>query len=649
MALAAKFQTMTLAWRKEKWGLFAGAVLSLAFAIFAVASVSGAKAAEGPTPQSVLFTLQYIALDYANAVVDGAVVNEAEYREMIAMSAAVVQEVGALDQLAASASLARLSEELAAAIRGLESVTTVAGLANQAVRILYDEGDIELVPLAAPSPSRGRELYRIGCAACHGLEGGGDGPAADFFDPPASVLHAAAARRWSPAYVYQAIAYGIEPTAMPAFGEALTSADIWDLAFYTMSLRKDLRRAPPAKDVRAPTLAELARYATPDLERLLREEDPKAGYAGVDYYRLHPDRLALRPALAAPASDDPLEAARILEAALVAVGERARPSVFSVRVLPGAPSGSGEGDGGWRLAGAAKRNSQAASSAFFLSEDGIAVASWSALGLESDADPEALEARLFDGRLRMASLLGAEPSLDLAVLQVHLVAGESIAALRLGSSEALRAGQWAIAVSDHPQTGFAVTVGNFSSMPTRACYQEERSATLLQTTLLPQPRLRGSPLLTTRAEVVGVVVGISGELHDDQAATEGAHALPARLASVLAATLKTKGSRVSPWLGVSVLSLDSPRYKAAFGSASGTQGILIDDVFSPSPAAKAGLRPGDVLMAIDGQAIASPYDFQRALYLGGVGSSLVVTFGRGQTRLEATLLVEERPANALMR
>ena len=79
------------------------------------------------------------------------------------------------------------------------------------------------------------------------------------------------------------------------------------------------------------------------------------------------------------------------------------------------------------------------------------------------------------------------------------------------------------------------------------------------------------------------------------------------------------------------------------------EGVLIDDVFDPSPASRAGIRAGDVLLSAGQDKMQTVSDFQRWLYLNGIGATVTIRFWHEFEISERTITIEERPAAATMR
>jgi serine protease Do len=190
-------------------------------------------------------------------------------------------------------------------------------------------------------------------------------------------------------------------------------------------------------------------------------------------------------------------------------------------------------------------------------------------------------------------------------------------------------------------------VGTLAARAERQCYQEQLTATLLQASLVVNPESFGGPLVDIRGRVVGMLVP------PPLASTQGTtYALPIDLALNLYEALKVTESRRSPWLGVSVLELATARRRASSDSPRidlPSTGVYIDDVFEPSPASRAGIRVGDSLVAIDGQRLLSVLDFQKWLYLAGIGHEVSLELHRAGETLVKRVQVEERPASATTR
>ncbi|HBQ91598.1 MAG TPA: iron permease, partial [Erythrobacter sp.] len=153
-------------------------------AILAMAVAMPASADTHDEVQTSWRLLDYIAVDYIEAVEDGKVTNELEYAEMQEFSASVVERMAALPANAQRAQLVADAEALAEAISAKVEPAVVARDARRLASELIAAFPVPLAPDAVPDLARGAALYAQSCASCHGGSGDGAGPAAEGLDPP---------------------------------------------------------------------------------------------------------------------------------------------------------------------------------------------------------------------------------------------------------------------------------------------------------------------------------------------------------------------------------------------------------------------------------------------------------------------------------
>jgi serine protease Do len=225
----------------------------------------------------------------------------------------------------------------------------------------------------------------------------------------------------------------------------------------------------------------------------------------------------------------------------------------------------------------------------------------------------------------------------------------------LGDSSAVRSGQWAIALGDPAGPEKFFGVGTFASGPSRDCYQELRSSFYLQAALSVPPEAYGGPLVNIAGEVLGILSPRDPRPGPAaSAAPPGIEfALPSNIVIGLYDTIRQKGSFRSPWLGFSVMSrselMHAQGAEAFEALEKPRSGIYIENVFDPSPAFAAGVRPGDFLVRFDGVDIRAPVDFQRQLYLAGIGGDARLELFHAGTSRTLSLHIEERPPEAHVR
>jgi S1-C subfamily serine protease/mono/diheme cytochrome c family protein len=524
------------------------------------------------------------------------------------------------------------------------------------MRLSEDLG-IVAAPAVAPDLARGRVLYESDCAICHGGRGAGDGAAAAGQDPPpTSFRDDVRMSLVSPHQVTGAMTFGVDRTAMPSYREAYTDADLWDVAFFVMTLRDGFDPRPPAVPLDLP-LDDVARFSNAELIDRARLSGFQADLGHIDFLRANPQGsggggAGAGPATASTSSQEPgagLAVALDLEAAFQQVAERVFGSVAGVSLYrkeaPAVPGKKSARPEAWRQAGREETlypgyRRVRSGSGVFVTEDGFLLTRSRLL-----ADDKGMRAGdIIDvevqGNLHYrARLIGLEPAIDLAAIKAESPIPTQPA--RLGDSDAVRVGQWAVAVGDPPGVEKTFAPGLIAARAERDCYQENRSSTLMQSSIRVGPESFGGPVVDIRGEVIGIAVPRAGAL--PAAAQDAAvYVLPINLAQTIYEALKVKESTRSPWLGFSVLDLTADLRRKM--PRAPLTGIYIDDVFDPSPAARTGIRVGDVLTAIDGNRVFAVPDFQRWLYLLGIGHTVTLEIVRDGAVLKRTVTIEQRPA-----
>ncbi|HEX8585872.1 MAG TPA: cytochrome c, partial [Allosphingosinicella sp.] len=269
-------------------------LLSLAAAAF----LEAPAAAQDASVQTTWRLLDYIAVDYREAVQGGKVVNPAEYQEMEEFSATVREGLAKLPAKPAKAQLSADAQALEAAIAAKAAPEDIAKRARGLAGALLTAYPVPLAPQAAPDLARGAALYRTNCASCHGLDGKAGTPMSEGMDPPpiAFADRARAAER-SVFGLYQVIDQGLEGTAMASFGN-LPADDKWALAFYSGRFAypealaaegKRLWEADAALRQRVPDLAALAAITPAALAAAIGEDKAVAVTA---YLRTNPSAVA---------------------------------------------------------------------------------------------------------------------------------------------------------------------------------------------------------------------------------------------------------------------------------------------------------------------------------------------------------------------
>lgn len=180
--------------------------------------------------------LDYVAVDYGGAVGNGAVLKASEYAEMQEFAKAAEKQLSELPPVGSSPSLQAQAARLRSAVTEKAEAATVAQLAHGLASDVLKAYPFPIAPAQLPDVQRGAQLFQAQCAACHGPQGRGDGPAAATLDPkPTALAEPLRARERSLFALHQVISNGVNGTAMASFG-ALPDGDRWALAFFVGTL-----------------------------------------------------------------------------------------------------------------------------------------------------------------------------------------------------------------------------------------------------------------------------------------------------------------------------------------------------------------------------------------------------------------------------
>ena len=223
----------------------------LVFAAF-VSIVATATFAAGTTEADVRRVwqiLDYLSVDYAGAVQNGAVVSESEFDEMREFARTTRTKIGQLEPRPGQPALVRQADALVAAIDAKEDPASVALAAKSLGNSLLAAYPIPLAPRTAPDVKLGAAVYAANCASCHGVTGKGDGPAAARLEPPPiAFTDSGRASQRSVFALYQIVGQGIPGTAMPAF-DRLSDGDRWAVATYLGGFSHDASQVRSGEQV----------------------------------------------------------------------------------------------------------------------------------------------------------------------------------------------------------------------------------------------------------------------------------------------------------------------------------------------------------------------------------------------------------------
>ncbi|MGQ0614842.1 MAG: S1C family serine protease [Planctomycetaceae bacterium] len=251
-----------------------------------------------------------------------------------------------------------------------------------------------------------------------------------------------------------------------------------------------------------------------------------------------------------------------------------------------------------------------------------------------------IEAELHDGRTVIADLLGADAATDLAVLRLDLPA--PLPFLQLGDSNALRVGDLVLAVGSPFGLARSVTLGMVGALG-RTLRGEDGGRAIegvIQSDAAVNPGNSGGPLLDAEGRVMGITTAMIP-------AGQGlGFAVPANTASFVLGEIAAHGRVRRARLGVAAADVLFPAERARTLGLEEARGVGVERVDGGSPAAAAGVRPRDVIVALGGRPVRSVADLHRMLDAAAIGATMTLAIVRAGARIALEVLLDEAPARA---
>ncbi|HEU4371099.1 MAG TPA: trypsin-like peptidase domain-containing protein [Methylomirabilota bacterium] len=246
-----------------------------------------------------------------------------------------------------------------------------------------------------------------------------------------------------------------------------------------------------------------------------------------------------------------------------------------------------------------------------------------------------IEVTLLDGTTYPAKVVGTDKKTDLAVIRLQAT-GKTFPYLPLGDSDAVKVGDWVLAVGSPFGLNATVTSGIVSAKARQigaGPYDD-----FLQTDAAINPGNSGGPLVNMRGEVIGINTAIV------RGGSGIGFAIPANLAKRISADLVANGSVARGWLGVTLQPL-TPDLAASFG-VKDRKGVLISEVTPESPAARGGLKAGDVVLQMNATKVESPGDLARAVGLAKPGTETTLRVWRNGAEHTVKVTLAHGPGEA---
>jgi len=247
--------------------------------------------------------------------------------------------------------------------------------------------------------------------------------------------------------------------------------------------------------------------------------------------------------------------------------------------------------------------------------------------------------RLGDRNELKARLVGSDPLSDIALLKVE---GKGLPVLRIGDSRGLKPGQWVVAIGSPFGFDHSVTAGVVSGVGRRSLDPSQQYVPFIQTDVAINRGNSGGPLLNTRGEVVGV----NSQIFSNSGGYMGvSFAIPIEVAMNAVRQLRDSGKVVRGQLGVRIQ--DVRRERLAGLGLDRPVGAFVDSVENGSAAARAGIRPGDVITAFNGRPIGRSAELPPLVGVMPPGSRATVTLIRDRKPRDVVVTLSALDAASL--
>lgn len=258
-------------------------------------------------------------------------------------------------------------------------------------------------------------------------------------------------------------------------------------------------------------------------------------------------------------------------------------------------------------------------------------------------DADQVTVILKDGQQYSGTVKGQDPLTDIAVIKIE---ADNLPALTLGDSDALKSGDWAIAIGNPLGLSNTVTMGIISATD-RSSNQigaPDQRVNFIQTDAAINPGNSGGPLLNLKGEVIGINTAILRGSQESEVIAQGlGFAIPVQTAKLISQKLLKDGAVAHPYLGIRMASITNELKKSLEEDTDlqvqQDKGVLVIEVLSKSPAATAKLKSGDVIVKIGKTNIDNTDQLQQLLQSVTPGDQLALTIVRDDGEQQVQLTV----------
>lgn len=252
-------------------------------------------------------------------------------------------------------------------------------------------------------------------------------------------------------------------------------------------------------------------------------------------------------------------------------------------------------------------------------------------------DADRIRVKLADGRETKAVLQGSDTETDLALLKIE---ADNLTALPLGDSDAIRVGDPVVAIGNPLEYEYSVTAGIVSAKG-RKVYNNAPYEEFIQTDAAINRGNSGGPLLNQAGEVVGVntVIRVDGR--------GISFAVPSNVVRRVVSQLRVQGFVARGFLGLQPQKL-TPEFREGLGLDQHQRGVLVVEVTADKPAARAGVKPYDVITKFDGRAISTQDDFFSFVANTAPQREVEMEVVRGREVLKLKATLDRRPDDSAL-
>lgn len=280
-----------------------------------------------------------------------------------------------------------------------------------------------------------------------------------------------------------------------------------------------------------------------------------------------------------------------------------------------------------------RRQASAGSGVIVDSEEGTIITNYHVI---KGADE--IEISLVDGRTFKATLVGADPEVDIAVLDID---ADDLTDLRLADSDNLRVGDFVVAIGNPFGLGQTITTGVVSALG-RTGLGIEGYENFIQTDASINPGNSGGALVNLKGDLVGINTAIIAPGGGNVGI---GFAIPVNMMRAVADQILDDGQVTRGQIGIAIQDV-TPELQQAFDLQNGQQGVLVTDVMKGSAAEEAGLKAGDLILAVDGVDTPNTGQLRHRIAFAGVGKTVTLDLIRDGKKISLDVRVQKSVRSA---